>query len=339
MLVTQHPVFRRFWYPVMPLSRLEQGSPQPFELLGERIVLWLDKAGQPQAVADRCCHRSAQLSKGIVCDDHIRCPYHGWEFDGTGACVKVPQLPDQARIPESYRIPAYLCQARYGYAWVCLHPQPLRGIPVIPEAEDPSYRLIHEFYERWECASLRICENEFDAAHISFVHQNTFGSMEDLVPSHFEVEELDYGIRTRTVLGVANPELQQRNLGIAAAKTERTTTSTWHLPFTNHLHIRYPNGRSHVIVNIPTPINDRASQVVQFCLRNDTEADTPAAEVIRFDRAVTLEDKAILETTDPDVPLTLSAEQHMLTDKPGILMRKQLAALLKAHSSSSNQMF
>ncbi|MFS8807586.1 Rieske (2Fe-2S) protein, partial [Synechococcus sp. R6-10] len=61
--------------------------------------------------------------------------------------------------------------------------------------------------------------------------------------------------------------------------------------------------------------------------------------VIRFDRAVTLEDKAILETTDPDVPLTLSAEQHMLTDKPGILMRKQLAALLKAHSSSSNQIF
>lgn len=213
MLVTQHPVFRRFWYPVMPLSLLEQGSPQPFELLGERIVLWLDKAGQPQAAADRCCHRSAQLSKGIVCDDHIRCPYHGWEFDGTGACVKVPQLPDQARIPESYRIPAYLCQARYGYAWVCLHPQPLRGIPVIPEAEDPSYRLIHEFYERWECASLRICENEFDAAHISFVHQNTFGSMEDLVPSHFEVEELDYGIRTRTVLGVANPELQQKKPG------------------------------------------------------------------------------------------------------------------------------
>ncbi|MFT0788334.1 Rieske 2Fe-2S domain-containing protein [Synechococcus sp. OH20] len=339
MLVTQHPVFRRFWYPVMPLSLLEQGSPQPFELLGEKIVLWLDQAGQPQAAADRCCHRSAQLSKGIVCDGHIRCPYHGWEFDGTGACVKVPQLPARARIPEGYRIPAYLCQARYGYAWVCLDPQPLRDIPVIPEAEDPSYRLIHEFYERWECASLRICENEFDAAHFSFVHQNTFGSLDNLVPSHFEIEELDYGIRTRLVVGVANPELQQKNLGIPLAKTERTTTSTWYLPFTNHLHIRYPNGRSHVIVNIPTPINDRASQVVQFCLRNDTEADAPASEVVRFDRAVTLEDRAILETTDPDVPLDLSAEQHMFTDKPGILMRKQLAALLKAHGNASDQLF
>ncbi|MEN9230327.1 MAG: aromatic ring-hydroxylating dioxygenase subunit alpha [Thermostichus sp. DG02_5_bins_236] len=328
----------------MPLSLLQEGSPQPFELLGEKIVLWLDEGGQPQAAADRCCHRSAQLSKGTLREGRIRCPYHGWEFDGSGACVRVPQLADQAAIPCSYRIPAFSCQVRYGYAWVCLHPQPLRGIPVIPEAEDPRYRLIHEFYERWECAGLRICENEFDAAHISFVHQNTFGSMEDLVPSHFELEELDYGIRNHTVIGVTNPELQQHNLGISSSKTERTTTLVWHLPFTNHIHIRYPNGRSHVIVNTPTPINDRASQVVQFCLRNDTEAETPAAEVIRFDRAVTLEDKAILETTDPDVPLTLllrnangsSAEQHMLTDKPGILMRKQLAALIKAHGSSSN---
>jgi hypothetical protein len=66
-------------------------------------------------------------------------------------------------------------------------------------------------------------------------------------------------------------------------------------------------------------------------LRNDTEADTPAAQAIAFDRAVTLEDKAILETTDYDVPLDISCEQHMMTDKPGILIRRRIAALLKAH--------
>jgi hypothetical protein len=70
---------------------------------------------------------------------------------------------------------------------------------------------------------------------------------------------------------------------------------------------------------------------VQFCLRNDTEADTPRQDVIAFDRAVTLEDKRILESTDYDVPLGLSQEQHMFTDKPGIVMRKKLATLLKAH--------
>jgi hypothetical protein len=51
--------------------------------------------------------------------------------------------------------------------------------------------------------------------------------------------------------------------------------------------------------------------------------------VVAFDRAVTLEDCIVLEGTDYDVPLSLSAEQHMATDKPGIVMRWKLAALVK----------
>ncbi len=71
--------------------------------------------------------------------------------------------------------------------------------------------------------------------------------------------------------------------------------------------------------------------MVQFCVRNDTEVETKSSDVIAFDRAVTLEDKHILETTDCDVPLSVSQQQHMFTDKPGIVMRKKIAALLKAH--------
>ncbi len=80
-----------------------------------------------------------------------------------------------------------------------------------------------------------------------------------------------------------------------------------------------------------TPVSDRTSQMVQFCLRNDTEADTPADSVIAFERAVTLEDKRILESTDYDVPLGPSREEHMFTGRPGIMIRKRVEALLKAH--------
>ncbi|MGB3612580.1 MAG: Rieske 2Fe-2S domain-containing protein, partial [Elainellaceae cyanobacterium] len=65
MLVTQQPVFRRFWYPVVPCSHLADG-PQPFELLGEPLVLWLDEQGHPAAMRDRCCHRTTKLSLGKV---------------------------------------------------------------------------------------------------------------------------------------------------------------------------------------------------------------------------------------------------------------------------------
>jgi phenylpropionate dioxygenase-like ring-hydroxylating dioxygenase large terminal subunit len=67
MLVTQQPVLRRFWYATVPISQLQEG-PRPFTLLKENLVLFLDAEGQPAALADRCCHRTAQLSKGCTAD-------------------------------------------------------------------------------------------------------------------------------------------------------------------------------------------------------------------------------------------------------------------------------
>jgi phenylpropionate dioxygenase-like ring-hydroxylating dioxygenase large terminal subunit len=44
MLVTQQPVFKRFWYPVVPSDRLS-ADPFAFTLLGAAIVLWRGQDG------------------------------------------------------------------------------------------------------------------------------------------------------------------------------------------------------------------------------------------------------------------------------------------------------
>jgi phenylpropionate dioxygenase-like ring-hydroxylating dioxygenase large terminal subunit len=330
MLVTQQPVLKRFWYPVMPLSQLLVESPQAFELLGQRLVLWLNGDGQPAALADRCCHRSAQLSKGVVIHGCVRCPYHGWSYEASGRCVRVPQLPETQAIPASYRVPSFLSAVRYGYVWVCLHPEPIAPIPEISEADNPANRIIHQFYERWNCSGLRLMENSFDNAHFSFVHVNSFGDQQQPQPASLKITPIDYGFVMYAQVPVVNPPLQQKNLQIAEAATVRMNEQTWYMPFIRTLKITYPNGLMHLIFTAATPISDRVSQIVQFCVRNDTEADAKAAEIIAFDRQVTMEDKAVLESTDYDTPLDLSAEQHMPSDQPGIVMRKQLAALLKA---------
>ena len=41
-------------------------------------------------------------------------------------------------------------------------------------------------------------------------------------------------------------------------------------------------------MNRTTPIDDKSSQIIQFCLRNHTEEQTKAANAIAFDRQVTL---------------------------------------------------
>jgi phenylpropionate dioxygenase-like ring-hydroxylating dioxygenase large terminal subunit len=330
MLVTRQAVLRQFWYPVIPISHLETRQPQAFELLGEKVVLWLDDDGQPNALRNRCCHRSAMLSNGEVINGSVRCPYHGWSYNGKGGCVNVPQLAIDQPIPASYKVPAYRCTLRYGYVWVCLD-EPLMPIPNIPQAQDPKFRLIPEFYERWECSGLRIMENSFDNAHFSFVHQSTFGDIQNPEPASIQVTMLENGLNVKTQVPVLNPPLQQANLKILTETTLRTNDTTWYLPFTRILEITYPNGLIHVIVTVATPINDRASQIVQFCLRNDTEADARAEEIIAFDRTVTSEDRTILEATDYDVPLDLRHEQHMASDQPGVIMRLKFTALLKAH--------
>lgn len=319
MRVTAHPVFRRFWYPVIPLEHLRAG-PQRFELLGQGLALFLDAAGQPAALEDRCCHRSARLSLGKVCGDFLACAYHGWQYDRSGQCVLMPQLPEHKPGPQR-RVKSFRCEARYGYAWVALE-EPLYGIPHIPEADDPAFHLVHEFYEPWNTAALRVMENELDMAHPSFVHLGTFGTPQHLVAKDAVIEEFDGGFHYRGRLGVAIAHHAQHDA------SERRLDCTWFAPFAVRLGIHYPDGPSHVVVNIQVPLADNRSQMVQFCLIEDRGQGVDVAKVVAFDRAVTLEDKRILESTDPEVPLDLRSEQHMPSDQPGIAMRRILKRLI-----------
>ena len=328
MLVTRQPVLRRFWYPVMPLELLEDG-PKPFRLLGEDIVLWRTTDGRLVALEDRCCHRTAKLSAGWVSDSRITCGYHGWAYDETGRCVEVPRHPE---LIHGQRVRRFHSEVRYDHVWVALE-EPLTGIPHLPEAEDRGYRVVPEFHEVWRCAALRVMENGFDNAHIQFVHRNTFGDQKDPVPALPTIVEHDFGFEMRATIKVWNNEQQKANLRDASTYTVRHQNTTWYLPFLRKLHIRYPSGLVHAIVTAATPIDDRHSQICQWAYRNDSEVDTPAANIIAFDRQVTLEDRAILESTDPDVPLALDSELefHMPSDRPGMIMRKRLQALLAAH--------
>lgn len=332
MLVTKQQVFKRFWYPVIPIAQLSKDKPASFQLLNQKIALWLGTDGKPAAVADYCCHRSAQISKGIVIDGCIRCPYHGWTYNSQGTCVNVPQMEREQQLPKTYKVPSYLCVEKYGYVWVCLDREPLQPIPEIPAVSDPNFRTIHEFYETWKVGGLRVIENSFDSAHGNFVHASSWGDRSNPVPPPIdETVETDTGFVMKHWVEVLNPDLQKKNLGIAEEKTIRTNERTWYMPFARTLKIQYPNGLIHLIFTAYTPIDDRTTQLIQFCLRNDTEAEAKAADIIAFDRQVTQEDREVLETTDFDAPLSLTEEQHMASDKPGIIMRHRLAALLKEH--------
>jgi phenylpropionate dioxygenase-like ring-hydroxylating dioxygenase large terminal subunit len=331
MLNTRQPVLRRFWYAVMPVSDLADG-PKPFMLLGEPIVLFLNRDSAPVALEDRCCHRTAKLSKGWVKDGHIVCGYHGWEYDGTGKLVNIPQFPFDQPIPDA-KARSFHCTERYGYAWVALD-DPLMPIPEVPEDTMPGYRRIHQFYSKWKTSSLRLMENSFDNAHFAFVHRATFGDLAQPKPEKYQITETDYGFEAETIITVRNPPHAARITGTSEPYTKRHMRNKWYMPFCRRLDMEYPSGLRHIIINSATPIDDGRIQVVQLLFRNDREEDCSTQELIDWDAAIIAEDQDILESTDPDaiVDMSRKIEKHMPSDRPGMIMRTRLMALLAAHA-------
>ena len=125
---------RRSWFPVARIVDL--GTPQKATLLGEKLVVYRDRNGRVTVQSRRCPHRGGDLSIGEVHDGSIGCPYHGWQFSSTdGACVRIPSLVDQGRIPPKAGIATYPAVEKYGHVWTVL--------------EDP----VREMYDLEECAT------------------------------------------------------------------------------------------------------------------------------------------------------------------------------------------
>lgn len=332
MIVTQQSVLRRFWYATIPLYYLDSG-PKSFTLLGEKLVLWKTADGKPAALYDRCCHRTAQLSKGFVDDSgNIVCGYHGWTYDCNGHCIRIPQNPEMS-IPAGARVESFRCVARYGYAWVALD-EPLAPIPVFFEDQDVSFRRILQFYEQWKTSPLRFMENAFDNSHFSYVHKANFGIYEQPKPSSYHIAVTEDGFEAETVVPIRNPANGHRITGSTGEFTQRHLFNRWWLPFVRRFGCIYPeSGIHHIIYNCATPIDDDHIMLVQWLYRNDTEADCSTQELIQWDRPIVDEDRDILESTDPDacVDVRRRIEFHMASDKPGLLMRKRLLELLQAH--------
>jgi phenylpropionate dioxygenase-like ring-hydroxylating dioxygenase large terminal subunit len=176
-------------------------------------------------------------------------------------------------------------------------------------------------------------ENSFDSAHFSFVHKGTFGQLDMPEPSRFELIETDFGFEANAVVPINNPPSSHRVTGSTEPEVERRLRNRWFLPFCRRLDIEYASGVRHIIFNCATPIDDEHTSLAQILYRNDDEASCSTAELIAWDGAVLAEDQDMLEATDPDAPLDLNCgeEGSMVSDRPGLIVRRRLLKLLRDH--------
>ncbi len=169
------------------------------------------------------------------------------------------------------------------------------------------------------------------------LHRDTQGDISRPVPVNEDVEEFEFGLIAHAVMPVANRDVGKGYTGIDEETTTCQRTITWWAPNCRKLHITFPNGLQHIIFTTATPLADRQILYTQFCIRNDTEAEVTAAAAIAHDRKVTSEDRVVLESTLPDVPILMHEEPEagMPADRTNNLARKKLRHLVQSYSVSA----
>lgn len=164
-------LLRRYWMPLCPAAEITAERPKKrLRLLGEDLVLYRDGRGRYGLIPEACPHRAVSLAYGFVEEDGIRCAYHGWKFDVSGACVDQPFEPHPEKLKPLACRPGYVVEALAGMLWGYLGPLPapllprwemlvsktgLRNIVVLP---------LHN------CNWLQAQENSVDPVHTYYLH-------------------------------------------------------------------------------------------------------------------------------------------------------------------------
>jgi phenylpropionate dioxygenase-like ring-hydroxylating dioxygenase large terminal subunit len=130
-----------------------------------RALALFRTGGGVAALSDRCPHRGAPLTDGVVVDGRIECPYHGWQFDATGRLTAMPchvgELP-------GYGVPAWSTCEAGGLVFIA------RGKPEhSPYVHaDSCIDPISVYLESQVRSTLAdVAENILDATHTHFTHR------------------------------------------------------------------------------------------------------------------------------------------------------------------------
>jgi len=327
MLISEIPALREYWYPVAYSADVSD-EPIGARLFGEDFVVWRDSPdGYVHAAVDYCPHRGARLSQGSIENGCVVCPYHGWQFDGSGACVRIPQNAEGSAIPPRAKLGTIHADDRYGLVWVCVAETPRESIPDLPELNDPSFTLIHELMEEWDATAIRCVDNALDVSHLSFVHASSVGDPSRPQMSEFQVERDGGRIRFSISYTAKVTEQMKRNTGLTVDSTTRTTHAELVQPLIFRGVLEYENGLRHVLYKTSAPIDDHRTLFCQFIARNDDPDEDKQAGIVAIDRTIQSEDRALLERITSEFPSEITTEVHTKSDRMTVEYRKLIAEL------------
>jgi phenylpropionate dioxygenase-like ring-hydroxylating dioxygenase large terminal subunit len=321
-------VFINFWYPVIEGSELGD-EPLQVTMLGCDFVLFRDEHGKARCLANTCMHRGGSLGHGVVRDGCIQCPYHGWQYNGDGRCVRIPSIGRDGKIPARAKVDSYPVEERYGLVFAFLGDLPEKERPpiqTIVEWDQDDWRPTMVGWE-FDANMERAVENSMDPAHNEFVHptHGFQGEREDYRVPEMEVVEEELGAYFRIVMYSPAGEKgtlkeSKREAGsVEAYSGHRGPNQLW-----NRLHLTDEYWLHQYQFSVP--VNTGRTRFWHINMRNSWLDPKVDARMDERNRATAEQDQVVLKRLRPVVPpLGTSQELLMPSDEPVRQYRRYLA--------------
>lgn len=181
------------WYIAATSQDVGKSKPLGKTVAGVPLVLFRDADGQVGVLFDRCPHRNVQLSRGKMRSGCLQCPYHGWEFNAQGDCVKIPSLTSEDKIPKQAHAHKIPLKEQQGFIWVWVGDKEPQGQPFdLPYENKPGWgtgRLQGYFPNSID----NVIENFVDCPHTGYVHGGLFRSPASYT-TETELEAVEDGV-------------------------------------------------------------------------------------------------------------------------------------------------
>jgi phenylpropionate dioxygenase-like ring-hydroxylating dioxygenase large terminal subunit len=313
-------MLKNFWYAVELTAKVAK-QPVLLKVLGQDIVLYRGADGAVNALSNLCIHRGGSLAGGWVDGNCIRCPYHGWKFDGEGTCVEIPANRTPV-VPKRAAVDSYPTEERYGFVWVFLGDLPESErppIPHIPEAEDDGWTCVSGDFT-WNAHYARVTENGIDIAHTPFVHRNSFGNIAEPQIEDYAVDLRDYGASATATLMPPLPRGLWKLL--RRKRTPVKATVGFEMPNITRLELDLGKWKT-VVVDSNIPVDENTTRTIFLSFRNFFRGRWANRDAKRRMMKIFLEDQATVESQKPELlPYDLAAELHVKSDVLGVTYRK-----------------
>ncbi len=168
-------LLRRYWHPIGYSTELQRpGQTVKVRVLGEDLVLARTQSGSLLLVQEHCAHRQASLLYGYIEGECIRCPYHGWLYNGAGECIERPFEARKDRVQRKL-IASYATHEIGGLIFGYLGPE--KDKPAFPNwdilVREDGVRHF-EVQDDLACNWLQIQENAVDVTHTYYTHSKYF---------------------------------------------------------------------------------------------------------------------------------------------------------------------